>query len=340
MFQLQNHLDKRYRAMAHRFAFDAHTPTELADWQQHFRDELSQLLGIADRPLPIVPSSERLSVSDKGRYYEEKHALMLDDVVIPMYLLIPKAPPPYRIILAFHGHGPGVRLILGNDPDPVTHAANAALDENFAQRFAEDGYMVCAIEQRGFGERVTRQTDPTKFSNSCRHLAFEYILHGMNLLGERVRDGIASLNYVLGRADVVTDFVGCTGHSGGAATALFLSALDTRLTTSVISGYFCSYKHSILGMPHCECNYVPNLLTLGDIGEITALIAPRRLCILNGRQDTIFPLSGVSEPYQVLQRAYSVASMLESCTLVFHDGGHRYNYPVSYAWMRDKWSSK
>ncbi|MEZ4668282.1 MAG: alpha/beta hydrolase family protein [Anaerolineae bacterium] len=334
MFQLQDHLDNHFRTTTHRYAFHATTPAELADWQQRFRAELSHLLGIADRPTPPAPSSQRLSIVDKGSYHEEKHALTVDDVQVPLYLLIPKAPPPHRLVMAFHGHGPGVNLILGNDPDAATHATNLALDENFAQRFAEDGYMVCAIEQRGFGERVTNQIDPTKSSISCRHLSFDYMLHGMNLMGERVRDGIAALNWVLNRPDMLSENIVCTGHSGGAATALFLSALDTRLTTVVISGYFCSYKHSILGMSHCECNYVPNLLTLGDIGELTALVAPRRLCLVNGRLDPIFPLPGINQPYEVVQRAYTVANAPDACSLVFHEGAHRYHYPSSLAWVQ------
>jgi len=333
MFELQNHLDKRYDAIARRFPLMVTTPAELADWQQRFRGELASLLGIAGRSLPAAPPSERLAVTDKGRYVEEKHALQLDDVVIPMYLLIPKSPPPYKAIMTFHGHGPGVQLILGDEPDPAVHEANAALDENFAQRFAEAGYLVCAIEQRGFGERVTHQTSPDKQFNSCRHLAFEYMMQGMNLLGERVRDAMASLDYLLSRDDVIPNAVGCTGHSGGGATALFFSALDSRLTISVISGYFCSYKHSILGMAHCECNYVPNLLTLGDIGEIASLIAPRRLRLVNGTQDPIFPQAGVAAPFEVLKSAYTAAGAPESCSLVFHRGAHRYDYAASAQWF-------
>jgi len=334
MFRLQQHLDDRYKAKTYRFHLEAQSQTELTAWQYEFRHALSQILGIAERPVPTHPPSQRLSVIDRGQYNEEKHALMVDDVQVPLYLLVPKVPPPYKVIIAFHGHGPGVQLILGNDPDPATHAANLLVDENFAQRFAEDGYLVCAIEQRGFGERVTDQITPEKYSNACRHLAFEYMVQGMTLLGERVRDGIATVNWLLNRTDISHDEIICTGHSGGGMTTLFLSALDTRLNTTLISGYFCSYKHSILGMPHCECNYVPRLLTLGDVGEITALIAPRRLCLINGREDPIFPVQGIAEPYEIVQRAYTIANAPDSSSLVFHAGSHRYDYQASLSWLR------
>ena len=98
-----------------------------------------------------------------------------------------------------------------------------------------------------------------------------------------------------------TDFLGCAGHSGGATTALFLSALDTRLKNIIISGYFCDYQHSILGMPHCECNYLPDLLTIADIGDVTSLTAPRNLLLINGTNDHIFPYEGFHKPYQALK---------------------------------------
>lgn len=333
MFHLQAHLDNHYQTNQGKFKFAAKNQNELESWQQRFREELTQILGIANRPLPEKPQVEAISVVDKGHYSEEKYVLHVDDVLVPLYLLVPKSAPPHKAILAFHGHGMGVHLILGNYASEEIRATNIALDENFAQRLAEDNYLVCAIEQRGFGERITEQVTEGK-NNSCRHLAFEYMMQGMTLMGERVRDGIASINYLLNREDIILDKLGCTGHSGGAATALFLSALDTRITVSVISGYFCDYKQSILGMAHCECNYVPNLLSLGDISDIAALIAPRPLRIVNGKQDPIFPLSGVEKPYQMLEQAYTIAGTSNACSLSLHQGGHQYNYKSSIEWFQ------
>ena len=102
-------------------------------------------------------------------------------------------------MLAFHGHGIGVQQILGNYADEATRQKMLAADENFAQRFAQEGYLVCAIEQQGFGERVTEQVENGR---SCRHLAFQYMMSGKTLAGERVREGIAAVNYLLSRDDI------------------------------------------------------------------------------------------------------------------------------------------
>src|SRR5207244_6709608 len=139
-----------------------------------------ELLGITGRTIPSSPSVECLYTTDCGDYSEEKLALDVGEgVFAPIYLLIPKTPPPYKPILAVPGHGLGtVQAILGHYPDEQTAKMQIANDENYAQVLARAGYLVCAVEQRGFGERVTNQTQPDLSMVSCHHLAFEYLLHG------------------------------------------------------------------------------------------------------------------------------------------------------------------
>jgi len=329
-FRLQTHLDNVNDSLSRQFALNVTTPEGFELWQEQFRPALADILRIKNRIPEGAPETELLSTVDRGDYIEEKHCLFLDDVPIPMYLLIPKARPPYKAILAFHGHGIGVQQILGNYADEATRQKMTAADENFAQQFAEDGYLVCAIEQQGFGQRVTEQVENIR---SCRHLAFQYMMSGKSLAGERVREGMAAINYLLSRNDVESDFLACVGHSGGATTALFLSALDTRLTETVISGYFCDYQHSILGMPHCECNYVPDLLTLADIGDIASLIAPRNLLLINGRNDHIFPYEGFHKPYQTLQTAYHLMASDNNLSAYTHDNGHQFNCAATLNWL-------
>lgn len=331
MFRLQPHLDELYQGTRRQFAFDVEHATEMGSWQADFRAALMDLLHLSGRDLPLAPAVQLLSAADKGRYIEEKYALEADEgVFIPMYLLVPKTPPPHRPIFALHGHGPGVSTILGNHTDAVTAQARAANDDNFAQQLAQEGYFVCAIEQRGFGERITRQVGES--GNACRHLAFEYMMEGRSLLGERVRDAMIAISYLQNRHGLTSN-LGCVGFSGGGTTALFLAALDERITTSVIGGYFCTYKRSILGVPHCECNYVPGLLQLGEAGDIGALIAPRPVRIISGEQDPIFPIEGVYEQYATLERAYAILDAEDKCSLAIHAEGHRYQHSLGVEWF-------
>jgi hypothetical protein len=310
-------------------------PVEMGSGRDR-RERLKQLLGVADRPsVPI--NAVKLQTMDCGSYMEEKYSLDVGEgVTAPMYLLIPKTGSPFTPILAFHGHDPSVQYILGHYPAEDTAVSQHNAHNNYAQALAEAGYLVCAIEQRGMGERLTAQTGDGVVPRSCRHLACSYMLQGRTLLGERCWDGICAINYLQTRVDVMQGMLGCTGQSGGGTTTLFLSALEERITAVVVSGYFCSFQASILGMQHCECNYVPGILELGEMGDIAALIAPRPLCCVNGRHDPIFPIQGTIEQFETVKRAYEANGRAEACHLAIHPGEHAYHLPSSRSWF-DRW---
>jgi dienelactone hydrolase len=336
-FHLQNHLSYLYANQPRQLAFHAESRDEYASWKRKLRAKVMELLGIAGRALPSTVSVIRLRSIDRGRYIEEKYGLDVGETVhAPMYLLIPKTPPPHLAMLVFHGHIPDIQYMLGNFPDETTANDFRATDGHYAQTLAEAGYLVCAIEQRGFGERKSDQIIVRDNQNSCRHLSLEYLMQGRTMIGERCWDGMVALSYLQGRDDVVQDRIGCTGLSGGGTTALWLSALDERVTVAVPACYFCSFKHSILGMEHCECNYVPRILEYGEMGDLTALIAPRPLRIIAGEQDPIFPIEGVKQQFETVQRAYQLLDVHEHCSLTIHPGEHSYDSALSLEWF-DRW---
>jgi len=335
-FALQPHLDKLYKHSPRNLALTATTADEFADWKRTLRNELVELLGIARRELPPKIQAEKLQMIDRGDYVEEKYALNVSEgVYAPIYILVPKIPPPYKPIMVFHGHNPSVQYVLGQYPDEATARARLAVDNNYAQALAQAGYLVCAVEQRGFGERVSAQVGGPEPATSCRHLSFDYLMQGRTLMGERVWDGVVAISYVESRADVIPRIMGCTGNSGGGTTTCWLAALDDRITVAVPSCCFCSFKESILGVYHCECNYVPNLLNIIEMGELAALLAPRPLRIINGEHDPIFPIAAAYEEFETVKRAYQIFDVEDRCSLAVHPGGHAYNHALSHAWFKD-----
>lgn len=334
-FELQQHVDYLYAHRPRQLAFNAQTLDEFTTWQRTFRARVSEILCVAGRTPPANPRAEKLQSIDRGAYTEEKYALDVgENVPAPLYVLVPKAEPPYKPILVSHGHNPSVQYILGNYPNDAEATKMRAIDNNYAQALAQAGYLVCAVEQRGFGERVTRQLrEIDDLQASCRHLSFEYMMGGRTLLGERVWDAMVVLSYIQARTDVVPGVIGATGNSGGGTTTLWLSAIDERVTVVVPSCYFCSFKHSILGVRHCECNYVPGILEYGEMGDLAALIAPRPFRAIAGEIDHIFPIEGVRQEWKTVQRAYDMLGLSERCSLTVHPGGHGYNHKMSQEWF-------
>jgi hypothetical protein len=338
---LQAHLDYLYGTKPRQLVFSAQNLDEFAIWQQTLRARVRELLGIAGRALPETVEPEMVQAIEREGYREEKYALDVggpvgERVIAPMYVLVPETEPPYKPVMVFHGHNPSVHYILGNYPDEQTAQEWRAVDNNYAQALAQAGYLVCAVEQRGFGERVSDQiisNEEEGFSSACRQLSFDYLMQGRTMIGERVWDGMVALTYVRGRADVVPGSMGCTGNSGGGTTTLWLSALDERVTVAVPSCYVCSFKHSILGVRHCECNYVPKILEYAEMGDLAALIAPRPFRAIAGERDPIFPIEGVRQQFETVQRAYDLHGAGDRCSLAVHPGEHAYNHALSQAWF-------
>ena len=115
-----------------------------------------------------------------------------------------------------------------------------------------------------------------------------------------------------------------TGNSGGGTVSLHAAACDTRITVAVPSCYFCTYQGSLGSIVHCDCNYIPGILRLGEMYEVAGLIAPRPFSAIAGREDGIFPIDQVKYAFEKLQKIYQVANAPDNCQLHIGEGGHRY----------------
>ncbi len=333
-FELKSHTETLYDSLPRQLAFRAQSAQEFTGWQTALRAKILDLLGIAGRVVPSAPTATLISTADRGEYIEEKYALDVGEAVAaPMYVLVPKTEPPYRPVMAFHGHDPSAQNILGNYPDEATAAENLAVDGNWARELARAGFLVCAVEQRGFGERITNQVTSPSYPISCRHLAFDYLMEGRTLLGERCWDGMVGLSYVQNRDDVIKGHMGCTGHSGGGTTALWMTAVDERVTAVVVSGYFNSFNASILAMEHCECNYVPHILEYAEMGDLAAVIAPRPMRFVNGAHDPIYPLAGAEQQLPTVEAAYRLLGVEDRVSLTVHPRRHSYDHSMAQEWL-------
>src|SRR5207237_7990829 len=116
---------------------------------------------------------------------------------------------------------------------------------------------------------------------------------GGAVAGLRVWDGMRAVGYLATRKNADANRLGVMGISGGGMHAFFSACLDTRIKAAVISGYFCDWRHSILAINHCVCNFVPGLMKLGEISDLRGLIAPRPLLVERSTRDEIFPIDAV-----------------------------------------------
>jgi dienelactone hydrolase len=338
----------RYDRVGRSHGFDAPTVEEWAAWHDEWQPRLLDLLGgLPERTVPLDPAV--LWARDEEGYRLEKVAFQSEPgQFVPCYVLIPRAvEPPYRPVIALHGHGTGgAAHILGLILDEATRAAEIAhiesMNYDYARQLARRGFLVFAPEQRGFGERMEPwpalredHLDPL-WQSSCASLSFNAMLQGKTAIGLRVWDLMRTIDYVHSRPESLVGGLGCLGLSGGGTITLFGAALDSRITVAVVSGYFNTFRDSIMAIRHCACNYVPRLVNHAEMSDIAGLIAPRPLLIESGAADPIFPIAAAQAAYTDLQRIYEVAGVPDRLAMDAHPGPHRFSGRLAFDWL-DRW---
>lgn len=319
------------------FAARLESPEAFMAWRPSAREALAQALGLDGEASANGQGAQEAGTRDRGDLLETRLYLdRADGVRIPLYHLRSADGPRKRgRILVFHGHNPNVQYCLGNYPDAETAERFRAKDNHYAEGLARAGWEVFAVEQQGFGERQTaRKTslhDGT-IASSCRDLSIQYAAVGKTLLGERVRDGMAVLDFLQSGAEAGS-LTGVTGNSGGGTTALWLAALDERVDVCVPGSYLCRFRDSIYAVPHCDCNYVPGILNLVEMGDLAALVAPRPFCAIHGKSDPIFPVEGTRSAFATVQAAYDVLQKPGHCRLALHEGAHAYRIADAVDWF-------
>ena len=158
---------------------------------------------------------------------------------------------------------------------------------------------------------------------------------GKSAAGMRVLDALRVVDYLRTRDEVRADRIGAMGISGGGMHAFFSAAIDPRIKAAVVSGYFCDWRHSILSIFHCTCNFVPGLLNLGELSDLAGLIAPRPCLVEAGVRDEIFPIEHVKRTVAKARRAWKVLGAPDNLQTDYFEGRHRINGPAAYDFLAE-----
>ena len=321
-----------------RFTCRAQNPDELAAWQAEFRPALQEALGLAQvsrDQASYIPLAEQLTTEAVDGYRREAWRLWVEPgLALPFYLLRPDGGVgTLPMVLTPHGHN-HPRLYVGLYENEEEQRSIQQGDRDIAVQAVREGYLVIAPTTRGFGEtRAPEDVRENKLS-SCRTQLLHGLLVGRTPIGERVWDISRLIDWALGNLPVDPQRIAITGNSGGGTTAVFAGACETRLSVVVPGSYYCTFAGSIGSIFHCDCNYVPGLLRLGEMYDVAGLIAPRPFCAIAGVQDEIFPIDQVRLAYQRLLAIYSAAGAQDRCQLYEGAGGHRYYKDGAWPFMR------
>ena len=317
-------------------------PQDARRWQRKTRRALELTLGFSNLPVaPLAP--EQVESVDKGEYIREKWLLSTwEHAIMPVYLLIPKGEGPFPVTLAFHGHGYGVKEIVGLWEDGQERDVPDGYQADFAVALCKRGFLVAAPEISCFGERQTdfsylNTTIGQEIPSTCDHASKLAFHLGGTVLGLRVHDVRRLVDYLETRPEADIHRLGAMGISGGGMLTFFTTCLEERIRACVISGYYSTFQDSILAMNHCTCNFVPGL---GLFGEMYDLVGSDCSPPPDGRSRNLRPdLPARCSQRSVdiaRKRVYRVFGAESQIALDIFEGRHRISGKLAYDFLYEK----
>lgn len=304
--------------------------TDFATWSRRTRAHLSDLLALPhpERRLLDHWEGEWERVTVRGTEHLRQRVLLRTEehLWVPAYLCLPpSAKGPLPVVICCQGHArDGMRVSLGLIDDPSWQSLVVEGDRDNALQSVRNGYAALALELRSFGELRDAADIESNATSSCTRHSLLALQAGRVLMGMRVHDVMAAVDYLGGRPEIDASCIAMTGNSGGGTVTLYAAAMDERIRVAIPSCAFCTYRDSIQSVHHCACNFIPRMSVSMEMDDVAGLIAPRWQLIISGRTDDIFPIEGVREAYSRLEAIYQAAGSPERLQLHVGDGGHRY----------------
>jgi hypothetical protein len=240
---------------------------------------------------------------------------------VPALLLIPDSASsdhPLPGIAVWHQHNGEYHL---GKSEPAGLAGNPM--HHTAVALAREGYVVLCPDALCFEERQ----DPTGILKGGEYERFEFlrqIVRGRSLAWKSILDMKRAIDLLSDRPEVISDRLGCYGHSMGSTHAWLVSPLEPRLKCTIGNACLPTYEaiedeHLL----HCFPNFVPGWLNYGDTPEIAGLIAPRALHLNLGETDGGSPIDSARRGLKRIAETYKKAGAANKFSYFIEpDKGH------------------
>jgi dienelactone hydrolase len=339
----------------------------LRRWQATARNRVLDHLFYAPPRTPA--DAQVVRRTDKDGYVEEYLTFQTaPNVRVPAYVLVPKkARLPAPGIVALHSHD-GIylwgkeKLIEAENQHPYLTSFKQQRygGRSIGAELARLGYVVIAIDMFYWGERrMLLDDDPPTYRERPQTMTEKEIqafnqrssqsesLIGRSLFtagttwpGIVIQDDIRTLDYLASRPEVDAKRLGCVGLSVGGHRSFLLAALDERIKAAVDVGWMTSFasqiKQHVINTVGLSFHII-GLYRYLDLPDLSALIAPRAVMVINGSQDRLFALDGVKAAFDKIERCYAKAGAPDRQRCRLFDAPHEFNLDMqkeAWEWLR------
>ncbi|MEO8428834.1 MAG: acetylxylan esterase [Verrucomicrobiota bacterium] len=304
-----NHLKRVAAELSARCLSDVRT---LDDWKRRrpdLRRQLLEMLGLSPLPARTPLKSKITGVLERETYRIEKVVFQsLPGLYVTGNFYVPKDSAKTL---------PAILYLCGHAPHPLGAKFNY---QDRAAWFAAHGFACLILDTLEFGE-VPGIHHGTHDLNMWHWLSLGY-----TPAGTEVWNAMRALDYLETRPEVDPRRIGVTGISGGGAITWYIAAVDERVQAAapVCSTFtFGSQAANWRASGQCDCIYFHNAYRW-EFPMVAALIAPRPLLIISGRQDLDFPPDGYHEVFRRSKKIYDLYAPGDSGRIreVDDDVGH------------------
>jgi len=279
-------------------------------------------------------------------------------------------------ILALHDHG-GFKFYgkekIADGPDDapdvlVDFRKDAYGGRAYANELARQGFVVVVPDtflwgsrrfplevmpddMQAWGREYAHSDDPqvelareaiayNRAAGQHEHIATKYAnLLGTSMAGVVCYEDRIALNYLLSRADVDSQRVGCIGLSGGGNRAAMLTATHDSVSATVIVGLMSTYagllNHNVAS--HTWMLYPFNWSRYGDWPDLAACRAPSPMLVQYDSEDELFSLAGMEAAHERLTRHFAGVGHPENYVGQFYPGPHKFDLEMqaaAFAWLQ------
>lgn len=292
-------------------------------WKAAARMKIMECMGVRP-PLPEDWDMRLLGEEQRDGYKAQKIEFALSRwYKVKAYLLVPdgkskrksnKSEAKYPAVVVMHDHG--AHLTIGKEKvvrpfgvsPEVMADADAWVEQLYGGQYlgdylARNGFVVLAIDMPLWGERGRAEgADRKKYDI----IAGNMMMAGVNLCAFTHYDDLASIDFLASLPFVDADRIGVAGLSMGAYRSWMAAALSDKVRAVCAVCWMVSTDAQLTTKYGRKenggfANTIPGLRNWLDYPDIASLVAPRRMLIVAGSEDKLFPLPGVEKSFGIMR---------------------------------------
>ena len=344
--QLPVYADRLIERIDFPLAWENITGMSFRQWKRRTRRRVRQAL--LEAPSIADFRAVEIDSQDRDGYTVRKIELNLSaESRVLAYLAVPTGVGPYRAVLLLHDHGAEFRI--GKEkvfrawdiPESKQRLAQEWVDRYYGGRYlgdelAQRGYVCLAVDALNWSDRGGGGFDGQQaLASNLMHL-------GMSLAGTIAHDDLRSVEFLAAQEQVDSQRVAAMGLSMGAYRTWQVAALTDRIAAGAAICWMSAVEelmtpgnnqtkgHSSYAMLH------PGLLSQLDYPDIASLACPKPMLFYNGREDKLFPVTGVEAAYKKMRHVWESQQCGRRLETRLWDVPHEFNAEMqdaAFAWL-------